>query len=147
MKTNKVDIILMSDNNLETVGGEQESTKIIIEGIKDNYSIGVIQPGLITNPEPNITYYNLTDSTRLKHEFKNPISFLKYISKVKKIINSAEPSIIHTQAQVSFFIVSLLKKVNLISRDIKLIHTERGLYNKYNILFRYIFYFFMKELN
>ena len=34
MADNKLDILIMTDNNLDTVGGEQESTKIIINGIK-----------------------------------------------------------------------------------------------------------------
>lgn len=143
----KIDILLVGDNNLETVGGEQESIKIIIKGIKDHYSIGVIQPGEINNPFLNVKYYKLTESTRLKHEIKKPISFLRYIFNVKKIIDKSEPTIIHTQAQVSFFIVSLLLKLKLISSNIKLIHTERSLYIKYSNLFKKIFFFFMEELN
>lgn len=147
MTTNKVDIILMGDNNLETVGGEQESTKIILEGIKEEYSVGVIQPGMIENPMKNVVYFQLTESTRLKHIIMNPLSFIQYIWKVRKIINSSKPTIIHTQAQVSFFIIALLRKMKLISKNTKLVHTERGLYTKYNRLFKYLFFFFMKELH
>jgi glycosyltransferase involved in cell wall biosynthesis len=147
MFTNDLDILLMSDNGLDTVGGEQESTKIIINGSKDKYSLGVIQPGKVSKPESEVTYYDLTEHTRIKHLVKNPFTFINYISKVKRIINNNNPKIIHTQAQVSFFIVALLKKFKLISKDNYLIHTERGLYTKYNTLFKYIFYFFMKELN
>lgn len=147
MNTNNLDILLMGDNGLDTVGGEQESTKIIINGSKDIYSLGVIQPGKIKNPKSGVTYFNLTNHTRIKHLVKNPFDFLRYILKIKKIINTSKPKVIHTQAQVSFFIVALLKKLRLISKDNYLIHTERGLYINYNAFFKWIFYFFMKELN
>src|SRR5690625_4900442 len=104
---NKLDILLMSDNGLETVGGEQESTKIILNGVKDHYSIGVIQPGTISTPVNGVNYFQLTEKTRIKHLIKNPFSFIKYIWNVKRIITKVEPKIIHTQAQVSFFIVAL----------------------------------------
>lgn len=147
MTDNVLDILIMSDNNLDTVGGEQESTKIIINGIKDKYLLGIIQPGNINNPVSNVDYYCFTEFTRIKHLIKRPIRFISYILQVKKIINSRKPNIIHTQAQVSFFIVALLKKLGFISKKIILIHTERGLYTKYNSFFKKLFCFFMKELN
>lgn len=144
---NEVEILLMGDNGLDTVGGEQESTKIIINGSKDMYSLGVIQPGKVSNPKPGVIYYDLTEHTRIKHLVKNPLEFIRYVRKVKKIINDKKPKVIHTQAQVSFFIVALLKKFRLISKDNHLIHTERGLYTKYNKPFKQLFFFFMKELD
>lgn len=144
---NKIDVLLLSDNGLDTVGGEQESTKIIINGIKEKFSLGVIQPGEIKKPQLGVHYYPLTTETRIKHLIKKPVVFIQYIWNVKKIIRHEKPKIIHTQAQVSFFIVSLLMKLKLISKDIKLIHTERGLYTKYNKLIKRIFFFFMKELD
>lgn len=143
----KIDILLMSDNGLETVGGEQESTKIIINGLKNKFKVGVVQPGIVKKTVPEVNYYHLTSETRIKHLIKNPILFLKYVLKSRKIIVTQKPSIIHTQAQVSFFIVSLFKKLRLIPREIKLVHTERGLYTKYSSFFKRLFLFFMKELN
>lgn len=143
----KIDILLMADNGLETVGGEQESTKIIIKGINEHYTLGVIQPGNISNPVTGVHYYPLTQQTRIKHIVKKPFAFAKYLWDVKSIIRRENPRIIHTQAQVSFFIVSLLRKLKLISNDFQLVHTERGLYTKYNKTIKKIFFFFMKELN
>ncbi|WP_034549713.1 glycosyltransferase family 4 protein [Carnobacterium funditum] len=147
MSGKKLDILLMGDNNLDTVGGEQESTKIIINGIKDKYSLGVIQPGRINKPKSDVIYFDLTKQTRIKHLVKTPLAFIRYILDVKNIINTHKPTIIHTQAQVSFFIVALLKKFRLISKNIYLIHTERGFFTKYSRVFKYIFYYFMKDLN
>lgn len=144
----QLDIVMMCDNNLESVvGGTEESTKIIVNGINEIYSIGIIQPGKIENPIMGVRYFDLTNEIRLKHLIKKPIPFIQYIFAAKKLINEHKPKIIHTQAQVSFFIVALLKKFRLISKDNYLIHTERGLYTKYSELFKWIFYFFMKELN
>lgn len=140
------DILLMCDNCLETIGGEQESTKIIINVMKEKFSLGIIQPGDIKKPIIGAEYYKLTNYTRMKHLVKKPQLFLKYILNVKNIINEAKPQIIHTQAQVSFFIVGLLKKFHLISPTIKIIHTERGLYTKYNKGIKAIFHFFLREL-
>lgn len=143
----KIDLLILSDNSLQSVGGEQESTKIIIKGISDYLNIGVIQPGIVIDKIPKVNYYELTKKIRIKHLIKNPISFLLYILRVRNIIKNENPKIIHTQAQVSFFIVSLLKKLNLIPKNIFFIHTERGLYPKYSIFFRRLFIFFMNELN
>lgn len=142
-----LDILILSDNGLETVGGEQESTKIIIENLKGSFSIGVIQPGKTEHYEQDVELYKLTFHTRIRHLIKHPFSFLKYVLKTKNIINKKKPGVIHTQAQVSFFIISLLKKLKFISQDIYFIHTERGLFTKYNSLTKKIFYFFIKELD
>lgn len=142
-----IDILIMCDNGLETVGGEQESTKIIIRGIKEHFSVGVIQPGNTEKLNFNAKFYYLTPKTRIKHLIKNPLSFLRYIFNVRKIICSENPRVIHTQAQVSFFIVALLSKFRLIPKSINIIHTERGLYTKYNNIFKQIFHYFIKELD
>lgn len=147
MNQKELDILIISDNGLETVGGEQESTKIIINGIKDKYSIGVIQPGYINTSIQGAYIYNMSKETRLKHLVKKPIHFLKYLYKMGKAINDGNPKVIHTQAQVSFFIVALLKKLKLIPSHNHFIHTERGLFTKYNRIFKWIFLFLMKELN
>jgi len=147
MNRKRLDILLVGDNCLDTVGGEQESTKIIINGTKDKYSIGVIQPGKVKNRKSGVNYFDLCDHTRLKNLIKHPIEFAKYIYKIRKIIKFYQPKIIHTQAQVSFFIVALLKKIRLIPKDTYIIHTERGLFTKYNPFIKSVFYFFIKEVN
>lgn len=142
-----IDILLMTDNSLDTIGGAEESTKIIIEGIKKRFRTGVIQPGEIMQPVSQVHYYPLIKEKRLKNIIKQPRLFMKYIFKVRNVIIRDKPKVIHTQAQLSFFIVSLLKKMKLIPRDITLIHTERGLYTKYNEIIKQFFFFFIKELD
>lgn len=146
-KNDQLDVLLMTDNGIDTVGGEQESTKIIINAAKDNFSTGVIQPGEIKHPVEGVHYYPLTSETRIKHMIKNPVSFLNYLKKVRSIIKTGKPRVIHTQSQVSFFIVALLRKYKLIPKKFNLIHTERGLYTKYSDSVKKVFFFFMKELD
>ncbi|WP_147802832.1 glycosyltransferase family 4 protein [Alkalicoccus halolimnae] len=134
------------DNNLETVGGEQESTKIIVSNMKKHHRVGVIQPGPAID-DKQTAYFELTEQTRLKHLIKKPLQFLSYINKVRKLVNKQKPAVIHSQAQVSFFIVSLLKFLKMIPKSTTLVHTERGLYSKYSFPIKLIFFFFMRQLD
>lgn len=141
-------IMYLVDNNLGTIGGEQESTKIIINGmIKRGMDIRVIQPGPYYDNIPKSAQFYLVEDDRLKKVFKKPFLFIYYLFCVFRCIRSFGPVTIHTQAQVSFFIVSLGRMLRLISRDTTFIHTERGVYSKYNKFFRLVFLFFMRELN
>lgn len=142
-----MDILVITDNNLDTVGGEQESTKIILDGLKDEYKFGIIQPGEAQRKIDSVKRINLGSKKRLKHVFKNPISFFKYINNVRNSILFEQPKIVHTQAQLSFFIVVFLRILGQIDRDTKLVHTERGLYTKYGKITRFIFLNFMRKLD
>ena len=145
-KTN-TDILLLCDNNIDFVGGGIVSIKIIMEGIKDMYPVSLIQPGQVKKNNASYHVYELSKYKRMKELIKHPFSFLKYIYDVYKIIRINRPKVIHTQEQVSFFMVALLKKLNLINYDFTLIHTDRGLYTKYSSFIRKLFMFFIKELN
>jgi|SRR5690625_830422 len=145
--TSRTEVLFLVDNSLDTIGGAEESTKIILNGLSKNFRFSLIQPGKIQGKINNVSIFELSEKTRLKHLIKNPFSFLKYIWKVREIIKQEKPRIIHTQAQVSFFIVALLKKLRLVPNNFTLIHTERGLYTKYSNFIRKIFFFFMKELD
>lgn len=142
-----MDILIIGDNGLSTVGGEQESTKIILDGIKNHYNVGTIQPGNSAIKDDKIECFTISKKTRIKHIVKNPIEFVNYIRNIRKIIIDKKPKIIHTQSQISLFIIAHMKKYNLINNEIILIHTERGLYSKYNKIIRKIFYESFKYTN
>lgn len=144
---NHADLVIINDNNLGFLGGERESQLIIINGIKDQIKTALIQPGEFTEKIDNVDVYWRTKSLRMKHLIKRPFAFLSYIFKIGKLIRDISPKVIHSNSQVSFFMVSLLKRFRLISRDIKLIHTDRGLYTKYNGFFRNLFHFSFKYLD
>lgn len=141
-------IMYLVDNNLATIGGEQESTKIIIKGMVDNdLDIQLIQPGQRVEAVGDIAQPKVSTADRLKKVFRNPFSIIKYLISVLINVNKLTPDIIHTQAQVSFFTIALLRKLKLISKEIIFIHTERGIYSKYNSFVKFIFVFFIGELD
>lgn len=142
-----IDVLIVTDNNLETIGGEQESTKIILENLKDEFSLAVFQPGPLKQKPKNILIFSSTDKTRVKFIVKNPYIFIKHLYSLYENIKKINPKIIHTQAQVSFFLVAFLRKVKLIDENIKIIHTERGLYRKYSNFIITVFLFFINELD
>lgn len=147
MTVNHADIVIINDNNLNFLGGERESQLIIINGASKNNRIAVIQPGEFTENIPNVDFYWLTKSLRMKYLIKNPVAFIAYIFKVAHLIRVISPKLIHSNSQVSFFMVSLMKRFRMIPREIVLIHTDRGLYTKYNQFFRNLFHFSFKYID
>lgn len=143
----KKKILIITDNNISTVGGEQESTKIILDAIKDKYNVSLVQPGSSNLISPSFKMISVSKKDRLKYVFKNPFNILLYIALLIKIIFKEKPDIIHTQSQVSFFVISLLLKLNIFKDRAVLIHTERGLYSKYGSFFKKIFSFSFKRLD
>lgn len=146
-KCTTCDIVLINDNNLGFLGGEQESQNIILRGLNDKYSFTVIQPGIFTGKIDNVNICNLTKSLKLKYLIKNPIAFVIYIFKVGHYISKLHPKIIHSQSQASFFIVSFLKRIHMIQEDIRIFHTERGLYVNYSLFIQNVFQFSFKYLD
>jgi hypothetical protein len=137
----KKKILIINDNNLSFLGGERESQLIIINGIKEQYMVSVIQPGDFNEHIDGVQFYSLTRHMKLKSLIKNPFAFIRYIFKVGNKINEIQPDIIHSQSQCSFFIVSLLRRLHIVDRKAFFLHTERGLYTKYSKLIRRMFQF------
>jgi glycosyltransferase involved in cell wall biosynthesis len=137
----KKKILIINDNNLSFLGGERESQLIIINGIKEQYMVSVIQPGDFNEHIDGVQFYSLTRHMKLKSLIKNPFAFIRYIFKVGNKINEIQPDIIHSQSQCSFFIVSLLRGLHIVDRKAFFLHTERGLYTKYSKLIRRMFQF------
>lgn len=146
-KVAHADVVIINDNNLGFLGGERESQLIIINGASKKYRLAVIQPGEFTGAIDNVDFYWRTKSLRMKYLIKNPFAFGAYIVKVAALIRKIQPKVIHSNSQVSFFMVSLMKRFRMIDRKIRLIHTDRGLYTKYNRFFQWLFQFSFKYLD
>lgn len=146
MTKKNIDILFFVDNSIEIVGGAEKSTEVIIDSLKKSFNIGLVQP-YSEKSISGISNFKLTKKTRLKHVFKNPYLIFVYIFSIYKIIKKVSPKIIHTQGQISFFLVGLLKKIKLIPNNVVIIHTERGLYSKYSKKLKKIFMFFLKRIN
>ncbi|PTL37920.1 glycosyltransferase [Alkalicoccus saliphilus] len=142
-----MDILFVTDNNLNTVGGEQESVKIILGEVKKNYETGVLQPGEKPAEVDGVTYFELTPYEKLKPLIKKPLAFVSYLFKAARIIRQTKPKVIHTQAQASFFLVALMKYAQILPGKTTFIHTERGLHSKYGRPLKGIFYVFLRKLD
>lgn len=143
----ETEILLVTDNNVDTVGGEQESIKVILKTLNERYQFALIEPGEVKSRIKNIQYYNKTEKNRLKFLIKNPVQFIRYYISLFLVIRKRQPNIIHTQSQVSFVLVTFLRKLRLINRQIKLVHTDRGLYIGYNRIIQTLFLFLIRELD
>lgn len=142
-----IDIVIINDNNLSFLGGERESQLILINELKEKYNMAIIQPGEFNEIINGVKIFSLTKSLRMKYLIRNPFAFINYILRVGKTLYKIHPQIVHSQSQVSFFIISLLKRLHMIPDDIILLHTDRGLYTKYNVFFRRLFQFSFKYLD
>src|SRR5690625_4800880 len=115
--TSRTEVLFLVDNRLYKMSDKEESTKIILNGLSKKYRFSLIQPGKIQGKINNVSIFELSEKTRLKHLIKNPFSFLKYIWKVREIIKQEKPRIIHKQAQQSIVIVAILLKLSLVSNN------------------------------
>lgn len=147
MDSKQADIVIINDNNLNFLGGERESQLIIINGASKEFKVAVIQPGEFKETIPNVDFYWCTKSLRMKYLIKNPFAFVAYIFKVAHLIRVISPKLIHSNSQVSFFMVSLMKRFHLIPKSIVLVHTDRGLYTKYSRFINGVFQYSFKYLD
>ncbi|MBR0227035.1 MAG: glycosyltransferase family 4 protein [Clostridia bacterium] len=141
------DIVFITDNSMKIEGGEKESLTILLNGVSRKYKLAVIQPGSHDESLSNVPFYHETKYERTKYLIRHPFAFLSYIFKVGRRIREIAPRVIHSNSQVSFFMVMLLCRLRRIPRDIVFIHTDRGLYTKYNGFFRWLFQFSFKYLD
>ena len=149
MRQKSTDILYLCDNSGGiTVSGEAESISILAKHFENVYDIAVIEPSAIDHDRFGKNVYKVVRMNRLKYVFKNPFLFVYYIVKMQKLIKKLSPRIIHTQSQVSFFIVGLLIRLRLINKkDFFLIHTDRGLYLKYSNFINNIFLYCMRYMD
>lgn len=117
MKDVYTDIVMINDNNLRLGGGERESQIIILNWASKKFNISVLQPGKKEECIPNVKFYHATEYERLKYLVKRPIAFGIYIFKIGRIIKNLNPKIVHSNSQVSFFILMLLRRLHVLSSN------------------------------
>lgn len=139
------DIVYMCDNNIHSfLGGTERSVQIILESQSLKRKVALIQPGAEKGKDTKYDEYNQSQYIYAKALFKHPIDFVKYILFVRKILKENTMDIIHVQAHVAFYIVGFLLDIHAIKKEFTLIYTDRGLYTKYNFLYRGLFIHFLK---
>lgn len=145
----KKKILYLTDNNIASIGGVEESLKILINGLCAEYEIGLVQPGLTSECLDNTacTVYGIGKLKSLKLVFRSPFLFVGYMFAVSKLLREIAPEYVHTHSQASFFIVSLLIKLGVVKKRFIFLHTERGIYTKYGVLIRWLFGLFVKQVD
>lgn len=136
-------ILYVTDNNVNTTGGEQESTKILVSEAATRYQVELAQPGVqscaTTNQPQRI--YSLGKHDRVKQLFRNPLQIPCYLVRLYKTVKHSEADVVHSQSQVAFFSLGLLKRLGFIPKQVRLIHTDRSIFSKYNNFYLRIFRF------
>lgn len=126
------------------VGGSVESLKVIMNAVKERYDISLITPGRYELEDEKIKHIHHSKYTGMKEMIRNPFAFCIYYIKMLLSIRKLKPKVIHTQEQIGYFAVAFFKRLRLIDRSTILIHTERGLYEKYSGLVKKLFLFSLR---
>lgn len=137
-------LLFICDHSMQAVGGSQESLKIIIETIENLYHISLFTPGQAEYNCQNLKHYHFSRYDSMKKLIRHPASFFLYYCNLLKVIRKNKYKVIHTQEQIGYFAVSFFKRLRLIKREIVLIHTERGLREKYGSFINALFDFSLK---
>ena len=132
-----VEIMLCSDHSLDTIGGAQLSSNIILNGLKESdYNLGVIQPGKNSSKLENVEYFEIGDFKSIKTVARHPFNFINYIKQVKNILNKEKPDLIITTGAavaITFFYFGQIQMpfckthINLTVHRIKMFSTCKWL--------------------
>lgn len=142
-----MDILFICDHSLDLVGGSVESLKVIINVVKDKYNVGLYTPGINEYSDIKVKHYHQSSYKSMKAMIKHPLEFISYYIRLLNTIRKSDVKVIHTQEQIGYFAVAFFKRMGWIDRDIVLIHTERGLYEKYSYKIRLLFFFSLPFTN
>lgn len=121
-------ILYLSDVAIDSVGGAQESMKLIIEELKSEFEFYMITPNSKVQMKNQIIYKEYQHFILKK---LNKIEIITILKRLKKDIKNINPDIIHIQMQATMLMVGFLRVFNLIKPDTKIIYTDRGVLNKY----------------
>ncbi len=126
-------ILYLSDVAIDSVGGAQESMKLIIQELKEEFEFYMITPNGKRQIENQIIY---TEYENFILKKMTKVQLFSLLNKIKNDIEDIKPDIIHVQMQATMLVIGLLKSINLISKDTKIIYTDRGVLTKYGKLTR-----------
>lgn len=140
-------ILFVCDHSMKLVGGSQESLKVVLDGLKNEYDMYLFTPGLEKYSDERVVHYHYSKYGSMKTMIRHPISFIHYYYVLRNNIKESKYDLIHTHEQVGFFVLSFMKRFGLISKQIILVHTERGLLEKYGWLIKRVFGFSLKYTN
>ncbi|WP_019592495.1 glycosyltransferase family 4 protein [Thioalkalivibrio sp. ALRh] len=131
-------VLVVTDNNVGTVGGEQESIKIIARNLSAELDVAVLHPGGVEG-DLGFCCIGIGRRTRIKALVRRPLELASYVMKVVRYLRNTDAKVVHTQAQASLFLIGVSIKLRLIPKRFTVMHTDRGTYSKYSALVRALF--------
>ncbi len=132
-------VLIVTDNNVETVGGEQESIKIIARNLSDELGVAVLHPGS-ASADLGFCHIGVGRRKRIKALLRRPLEFISFVVTVVRYLRKTEARVVHTQAQASLFMIGFAVKLHLVPKRFMFVHTDRGTYSKYSKPIRALFW-------
>lgn len=127
----KTRILFLSDSDISKVGGAQQSMKVIENSLKSEFDFYIIAPQGKKVSDKHIV---LDDYYNFRIRGKGPLKLLKLVKDIYLQIKEINPDIIHLQMNSTVVILNFLIKMRLLSKNIKIVFTDRGVYNRYGKL-------------
>lgn len=142
----KARVLMLVDNSLCSVGGAQESTKLLINS-NLKYEFHVASPSMGGCGDTEYKQHSLFKGLQLRKALRNPFNIVIVLFRIGLIVRRVRPQIIHCQSQILLILLSCLVRVGLVNSSTFLLHTERGFYKKYNSILKYLMAWGMRSMN
>ena len=124
-------ILYIFDVDPMIAGGAQNSMNIIIDSLKDEFEFFCITPETEAEYKRHYKIYDYSDFF-IRKDIKSLYKLFKLAFSFRKAIDEIQPDIIHIQMPGSIMILSIMVRLGLINKKIKLIYTDRSVLDKYS---------------
>lgn len=121
-------ILYISDVDISTSGGAQESMKILMEELGGDFEFFLLTP---KGKRINKNHIILNDYKDFILRGKSFLILFKMTKDILTEIKKINPQIIHIQMPSTLIIVNFLFTIGLLNKNIKIVYTDRGVYSKY----------------
>ncbi|MCP3029529.1 glycosyltransferase family 4 protein [Halobacillus sp. A5] len=124
----KPKILYLSDADLNKSGGAQQSMKVLMQGLRQDYEVYILTPNGQAFNEKHIVLENY-DNFILRG--KNAAKIIRMVIDIFKNIKKVNPDLIHVQMSATLIVINFLVRIGAISKKTKIVFTDRGVYGKY----------------
>ena len=125
-------ILVVSDNSVNKVGGEQKSTIDVCTALAEFAHVVLACPGEQYKGIEHCQFIHVSTSKQslLRDLIVRPVELLRYVGTLIRLFRKLKPDYVHTQSQLCFLVFSLLFSVSQ-RHGAKFFHTDRALRSKY----------------
>ncbi|TES53595.1 glycosyltransferase [Halalkalibacterium halodurans] len=121
-------ILFLSDVDISTPGGAQESMKILMEELGESFEFYLIGP---SGKQINKRHRVLNVYKDFIVRGKGPLELMNLTKDLSNEIKKVNPDIIHVQMPSTLVLLNLLFSIGLLSKNVEIVYTDRGVYGKY----------------